>query len=200
MLVLLAACGDASAPPSSPPPPPPALLDPWAVGLVMDSITPASRLHQSPWWALYIVIVGAAGPEHSGIAFQGTVGREEVGRLGRCLGPAGQLPGERSLAYVAIGDTLYSPDSIAYWTLVNRLANAPDALRPLLDSALANQLSDRIPGLVAITTGLFDPTASEYGRGATEQTAILRRWTWTDAGRTFAEDTARTSLDRCGLR
>lgn len=198
LLLTIAACSGDAGGPKLPPDLKPD-TDPFVVGLLVDSITPASRLYQSPWWALYIVVVGADAA-HSGIAYQGTTGRDEANRLGRCLGPAGQLPGERQLAYVALGDTLYAADSLAYWTLVNRLGQGADSLRIVLDSALAGSLRERLPGLVVLTTGLFDPTVSAYGRGATPETAILRRWLWTDAGRSFAEDTTRAALTVCGLR
>ena len=197
VMMLAAACGDKSV--NQPVPPPPPGVDPWVVGLLVDSLTPAAPLYKSPWWALYIVVVGSDAA-HSGISNQGSVGRQEAGRLGRCLGSAGQLVGERQLAYVAIGDTLYSSDSAAYWAIVNRIAQGADSLRPLVDSAVSGTLRARIPGLVALSTGLFNPTTSIAGRGATPETAILRRWTWTDGGNSFAEDTSHAGLAICGLQ
>ncbi len=197
VVALLSACSkSAMAPIPSPAPPPP--MDPYVVGLVTDSLTPSSRLYQAPWWAFYIIVVGADA-NHSGIAFQGTVGRAEVGRFAHCIGTAGQLPGERQLAYLALGDTMYSADSIAFSALENLLAQGADSLRSLADSAVLGLLHTRLPGLVAIWTGLFNPTISIYGRGATASTAILRRWGWTDGTRTFAEESSHVALNACGL-
>ncbi len=176
-------------------PKPPATVS-YVVGWVTDSITPASRLYQAPWWVFIIYVLGADA-QHSGLAYQGSIGRDEKLDHQFCLGPAGQVLGERQLAYVALGDTLYSADSVAYWTLVNRLGSGFDSLRPVMDSALAGQLRGRIPGLVALTTGLFDPTVSLYSRGDPVTNAIVQHWSWTDQVITFAEDTSAAGKARC---
>ncbi len=172
--------------------------DPWVVGWVTDSLTSGSSLNKVPWWALYIVVVGADA-NHSGISSQGALGRLDVDPKTagqRCLGVAGQFPGERQLVYVALGDSLYSADSLAFWTLVNRLGQGADSLRAVLDSALTGRFAARLPGLVVLNTGLFDPTVSLYGRGSSPQDAIVRHWSWTDRGVSFFEDSTQAAR-RC---
>jgi hypothetical protein len=95
--------------------------------------------------------------------------------------------GERSLAYVALGDTLYNSDSVGFQALTTRIGQGADSLRAVVDSAVSGQLHARLPGLVGLTTGLFDPTVSTLGRGATSETAIIRQWKLTDAGSSFVE-------------
>jgi hypothetical protein len=166
----------------------------WAIGLTMDSLTPASRLYASPSWAFFIV------PLTSPLLSRGTLSRDDVGRYARCWGPAVRLDGTRQVWYNALGDTMYSSDSAAYWQAINRLAQGGNSSGPLFDSLLRGDFDSTLPGLVILVTPSFDPTAaSASGRGATAATAVLRHWAWRDGGRTFAEDTARASLTACGL-
>jgi hypothetical protein len=101
---------------------------------------------------------------------------------------------------VALGDTLYSTDSAAYERNVSRLAQGGDAMRQLLVSLVRRDSQAVLPGLVALVTPSFDPTpVAAYGRGTTQDHAVLRHWAWRDGGRTFVEDTAHAALVACGL-
>jgi len=186
LLVLLVACHATVGPTPT---------DPYAVGFIDDSLTAASRLSLAPVWDLYIVIVGADSA-HSGIAAQGQLTpTEQPPRFPDCLRTAGQNVGERQLEYVALGDTLAS-DSLAFGTLTGQLGGGQDSLLALMDSAIAGHVA-RVPGLVAFSTGLFNPTTSTLGRGATPETPIIRRWRWTDSAVTFAEVDTSARADLC---
>lgn len=185
-LVLLAACSHSATGPAA---------DPYVAGVIIDSISPASRMYQSPWWVLFVYYVGPDAL-HSGVSYQGTMSRDEPRRYARCLGPFGQLPGERQLKYVALGDTLYSADSAAFWPLINHIGINGNDARASLDSAVSG-LIVRLPGLAVIATAYFDPTVSAFGRGASPETAIIRRWQWTDAGVTFSEADTLAAAQPC---
>lgn len=188
VVVLAGACGNGPIPP--PPPPPPAS---WAVGLVMDSLTPASRLYGSPSWGFFIV------PLATPLQSRGTLSRDDVGRYALCLRPAVRL-GTRQVWYLAVGDTLYSSDSAAYGQAISRLGQGDNSSATFLDSLLHGDFHSTLPGLVILVTPSFDPTqAPASGRGGTAATAVLRQWVWRDGGSTFAEDTAHASLVACGL-
>jgi hypothetical protein len=167
----------------------------WAIGLTMDSLTPASRLYGSPSWAFFVV------PQASSLLSRGTLSRDDVGRSARCLGPAVRLDGENQVWYTAVGDTLYASDSAAYEQTINRLGQGSHSSGGLLDSLLNGAFHSTLPGLVILVTQpSFDATqAPASGRGGTAATAVLRRWAWRDGGSTFAEDTSRASLTACGL-
>src|SRR5690348_9172946 len=107
LIVTAGACGNGPTPVAPP------ASRPWVVGLVMDSLTPASRLYASPTWAFYIGLVGP-NSVHAGLLSRGTLGRDEVGRFARCLGPAVQFNQDDDVFFLALGDTLYSSDSAAY--------------------------------------------------------------------------------------
>jgi hypothetical protein len=165
----------------------------------MDSLTPASRLYGSPTWAFYVGLVGPSG-KHLGLLSRGILGRDEVGRFARCLGPAAQFAGVSELYYLALGDTLYSTDSAAYTQVVHRLAHGGDSMVDLVVRLAQGDFQATLPGLVVLGPGAFDPTVSSAtGRGNTSARAVLRQWAWRDGGSTFAEDTAHASLIACVL-
>jgi hypothetical protein len=191
LMVVAGACSKAT--PVGPTPPSP----PWVVALVMDSLTPASHLYGSPLWAFFIARVGSNGER--AFSSRGTLGRDEVGRFARCLGPALRFAPEDQINYVALGDTLYSNDSAAYWRNVDRLSQGGAPMIDLFLSLARGDSQAVLPGLAVLAAPSFQGTASANGRGATTETAVLRHWSWRDGGSAFAEDTARASLVACGL-
>jgi len=191
LMVVAGACSKATPVGPTPPPPPP-----WVVALVMDSLTPASRLYGSPTWAFFI---GRTGPNGNGFSSRGTLGRDEVGRFARCLGPALRFATEDEIFYLALGDTLYSNDSVAYWRNINRLSQGGAPMIDLFNSLARGDSQAVLPGLAVLAAPLFRGTAATNGRGATQASAVLRNWSWRDGGHTFAEDTAHASLVACGL-
>ena len=192
MLVLAGACSNDS--PSSVQTPQVS----WVVGLVTDSLTPASRLHASPTWAFYIGVSGGPNSQ-DGLFSRGRLGRTEVGRFARCLGPAVRFGEQDEVFYIAIGDTLYSSDSAAYTRNMSRLDQGGTAILNLLNSLSLGDSQAVLPGLVFLIAPSFQGNAPGLGRGATKETAVVRNWSWRDGGRTFAVDTAHASLVACGV-
>jgi len=193
MIVVSGACGGSTAP--APPPPPAA----WAIGLVTDSLTSSSKLYGSPSWAFYVVQLGPNGA-HYGLLPRGILGRDENGRFAHCLAPAGDFGALREVAYVALGDSLYSTDSAAYQRNITRLDQGGAAMLDLFVSLARGDSQAVLPGLITLSSPSFTPhKVSVPIRGATRETAVLRHWDWRDAGNTFGEDTTHAALVACGL-
>jgi hypothetical protein len=127
------------------------------------------------------------------------LGRDEVGRFARCLGPVVRFDEHDDVFLLALGDTLYSSDSAAYSRNVSRLNQGGAAMLDLLVSLSNGDSQAVLPGLAMLGAPSFQGNASGFGRGITRETAVLHHWWWRDGAHTFAEDTTHASLVACGL-
>lgn len=149
-----------------------------------DPITP-SKVKVDPYATIFVenITTAAAGARHTtyllNIAFEpdpafpsrlAAMSDVAPGEKG-CTALAGYV-GERLLQVVGVGDTLHS-----IW-------DTPPARR---DSAALGQAT--WTGAIRLTTGVFDPLVSrDTTRGHSSARPVKWRWTISDAGVTFVED------------